>query len=305
MSSRQAAEQAGVLVGARKSGHAGTLDPLATGVLVVCVGRATLLTRFLAGGMKDYSVTAELGLITDTYDTEGRVTGRRDTGGIALDDVKREAAGFVGDIEQVPPPYSAVKLGGKPLYRYARAGAPVEPRPRRIFVEEMKVTGFEAGSAGARFALSVTCGPGTYVRSLVHDMGARLGCGACVSGLRRTRSGVFRLEDSHTLEELRSEETGPVRALLTMESATAFMPTVGVSGDACTAVSQGKPLLKEWVARGGGCECPDDLFRVLDEQGRLLALYGAPRAGDPEEFFGRAVRVIRPNTLKAEDDEAA
>jgi tRNA pseudouridine55 synthase len=294
-----------MLLGARKSGHAGTLDPLATGVLVVCVGRATLLSRFLAGGIKEYTVTAELGLTTDTYDTEGRVTAKRGTAGVSREDIEREAAAFIGTHPQVPPPYSAVKLGGKPLYRYARAGASVEPRPRQVTIEDVSITGFESGAGGARAILKVTCGPGTYIRSLIDDIGSRLGCGACVSALRRTRSGSFRIEDAFPLESPGTGEMVTTGALLSLEKATSWMPTIEVTGVGRTAVTQGKPLLAEWLNSDLDFSGATEVFRVLDADGSLIALYGPPRAGDPEEVRGRAVRVIRPNTLRAEDDEAA
>ena len=215
------------------------------------------------------------------------------------------AAGFIGTREQLPPPYSAVKHEGKPLHHYARAGIEVEPKPRLVNVEEIEVGSFERGVGGVKVGLRVTCGPGTYIRSLVHDIGRGLGCGACVAGLRRVRSGEFMIEDSFAMDVLRSGEVTIAEAVMTMEEATSWLPTVAVTGEAGLAVTQGKPLQREWVPDGQEPDESVGAFRVMDEAGRLLAIYGPARAEDTHEVCGRAVRVVRPNTLKAEDDEAA
>jgi len=188
ITSRQAAATVGRLAGNVKSGHTGTLDPLATGVLVVCLGRATLLTRFLSGGAKEYEAVALLGIDTDTYDVDGAVVQKRDTSGLGLEEIIAVTDDFEGRIQQLPPSFSAVKHKGRPMYQYARAGVDIEQRPRTVNVESVEVTSLSDADNQVRFGIKIICGPGTYVRSLVHDIGERLGCGACVAELRRLRS---------------------------------------------------------------------------------------------------------------------
>ena len=305
VTSRKTAAAVGRLACASKSGHAGTLDPLATGILVVCLGRATLLARFLAGGTKEYLATAILGLETDTYDTDGKVVGRRDASGLAREEVEEILGDFVGSQEQLPPPYSAVKHKGKPMYAYARAGVSVELRPRRVMIDSIELASLETSGDEAHLAIKVTCGPGTYIRSIVHDIGVRTGTGACIAELRRMRSGTFTLERSVALERLISGEISIAEAMITMEEATSGWPTVAVEGEVALAVGQGKPMQGDWIA-GVPERGPDHMnFRVVDASGRLLALYGPPRPDDEQEIVARPVRVIRPVTLGSGEDEAA
>ncbi|MHB8896422.1 MAG: tRNA pseudouridine(55) synthase TruB [Candidatus Geothermincolia bacterium] len=298
MTSRQVAARVGRVAGAAKAGHAGTLDPLATGVLVVCVGRATLLTSYLAGGTKVYRVGALLGVETNTYDTDGQVMARADASAVTADQVLGEAVRHVGTVLQVPPPFSAVKSGGKRLYEYARSGADIPAIERTVTVDSIVLVSLDEMEDGPVAVLDVTCGPGTYVRSLVHDMGEGLGCGACVSSLERTRSGMFVIEQSVRLEEL--ENSGADSYMMSLEEATASMATVTLTGEQGTAVTMGKPI------PSGTCAPPraGEVFRVLDSEGRLLALYGPPRPDDGEEIAARAVRVFRPH-MSGHNHEAA
>ncbi len=188
------------LSGVRRVGHAGTLDPLASGVLPVAVGPATRLIEYLDDEPKTYAARIQLGVSTDTYDAGGEVTARREASCVSARDVERTLAGFVGDIEQVPPAYSAIKVAGKPLYRYAREGASVAPAPRIVRIEKIEMRSFAAGVA----EVEVRCGKGTYIRSLAHDLGERLGCGAHLAALVRTRSGGFRIEEAHAPEAITS-----------------------------------------------------------------------------------------------------
>jgi len=289
ITSRRAAAKAGELTGAPKAGHAGTLDPLATGVLVVCLGRATLLSSYLGGGTKEYEVEALLGISTDTYDVDGKVVSRRDASGVTAERVERALEGFAGKLKQVPPPFSAVKHGGKPLYRYARRGDAVPHVERTVVIDSATLQGISLAEVGLIARIHIVCGPGTYVRSIVHDLGEELGCGACVASLVRTVSGGFTLADSVTLDEL--ERVGPALAAsraISIEDATREMPSLPVAGELATAVSMGKPL------GAGEAEVPaDGVFRVLDGEGKLIALYG-PARQDDEGIAARAVRVLRP-----------
>ncbi|RMF63208.1 MAG: tRNA pseudouridine(55) synthase TruB [Calditrichaeota bacterium] len=186
------------LLRVKKVGHAGTLDPFATGVLVVCTGRATKRVSALMGLDKEYVACLELGKETDTFDVTGKIVRRGDPGDVTAEKLQRVCADFRGEIEQIPPMFSAVKVGGKRLYKLARKGQVVERRPRRVVVHELELLHFENPFATIR----VVCSKGTYIRTLAHDIGRRLGCGAYLKSLTRTRVGSFRLENALTVEEL-------------------------------------------------------------------------------------------------------
>ena len=183
--------------GQRRVGHGGTLDPIATGVIPVCMGQATRLMEDVVGGSKSYLASIELGVSTDTYDALGEVTGRCDPSGVALADVEGEVAAFVGDILQVPPMYSALKRDGKRLYDLARAGVEVEREARPVVVHGIALQDW----APPVVTLQVDCGKGFYMRSLAHDLGEALGCGGHMKTLARLRSGAFAVEDALSLDE--------------------------------------------------------------------------------------------------------
>jgi tRNA pseudouridine55 synthase len=182
-----------------KVGHAGTLDPLATGVLLVCLGRATRVSEYLMRSPKTYRATLELGVTTTTHDAEGEITSRSPVG-MTLEDVAAALPAFVGSIQQVPPRYSAIKRGGRPLYELARQGIEVEVPAREVEVYALDLVTWEP----PHLVLDVRCGPGTYVRALARDIGQALGCGAYLSALRRTSSGTFHVSEAVELEILRA-----------------------------------------------------------------------------------------------------
>jgi tRNA pseudouridine55 synthase len=186
------------LTGVKRVGHAGTLDPLASGVLPVAVGQATRLIEYMDDAWKTYEARVRFGVTTDTDDAEGAVTSERDASAVTLTAIEAALTGFVGDIEQRPPAFSAIKVAGKALYRYAREGAAVEAAPRIVRIDGIELQSFVDGEA----EMSVQCGKGTYIRSLAHDLGERLGCGAHLAALRRTSSGGFGIEDAHSLDAL-------------------------------------------------------------------------------------------------------
>lgn len=298
LTSRQVAARVGRLTDSAKAGHAGTLDPLATGVLVVCVGRATLLTSYLAGGAKRYRTGALLGVETTTYDIQGEVVERLDASRITRSEIDSALEGLSGRILQVPPRFSAVRRDGMRLYEYARKGVEIPLVEREVSVESIDIESVRESSDGTVVTLDITCGPGTYVRSLVHDLGQSLGCGACVESLERTSSGTFRIEESVTLDELESSRAE--EHAMTMEQATSMMPAVRLDVEGATAVSMGKPL----PSGTPGLPVCDGVFRVLDASERLIALYGPKRPDDSVDIAARAVRVLRPYT-QGSDDEAA
>jgi tRNA pseudouridine55 synthase len=186
--------------GIRKVGHAGALDPMATGVLLACVGKATRLAEYLTRSEKGYLATVQLGVETDTHDADGKVI---KTSSVSLErsDVEAALNDFRGLIEQVPPMYSAIKQGGKPLYKLARQGITVERESRQATISHLEMTDWSPPN----FALKVSCSAGTYVRSLVHDLGRQLECGAHLTDLTRIFSGQFNIEEAIPLQDLTAD----------------------------------------------------------------------------------------------------
>jgi tRNA pseudouridine55 synthase len=186
------------ITGERSIGHLGTLDPMATGVLPLLLGKYTRLAQFFSSAEKSYSGTIRFGFATDTYDAEGEPAGADSLPCLTLNEVRAAAVRFHGEMEQMPPAFSAKKIAGKPAYKLAREGKPVELTPAVIRIASFAVTGLEGAVASFEMAISA----GGYVRAVAHELGQDLGCGAHLSSLRRTRAGVFTLGEAHTLGEL-------------------------------------------------------------------------------------------------------
>jgi tRNA pseudouridine55 synthase len=185
----------------RRIGHAGTLDPMATGVLPVFVGSATRAVEFAEKGDKEYVATLRLGLVTNTQDTTGEVLEERPVR-ITAEELRAVLPRFTGELEQLPPMFSAIKIGGKKLYELARAGQEVERKVRRITIRELELV---EQKSETEFVLRVLCSKGTYIRALCHDIGQALGCGGCMSGLRRTMAAGFTLSQAVTLEQVQEQ----------------------------------------------------------------------------------------------------
>lgn len=181
----------------RRIGHSGTLDPMATGLLVVFVGRATRAVEFAEAHDKRYIAGLRLGTVTDTQDVTGNVLESHAVD-VSDEEIKKALSVFVGEIDQIPPMYSAIKVKGQKLYDIARKGGEVERKARRIFISGLDLI----GRSGSDCKLDVSCSKGTYIRTLCHDIGAELGCGGSMSALRRVRAGAFDVRDAHTLEEV-------------------------------------------------------------------------------------------------------
>ena len=195
----------------KRIGHSGTLDPMATGLLVLFVGRATRAVEFAESHDKRYLARLRLGLATDTQDTTGTPVGGTPRP-VSREELEAALSRFRGEIEQIPPMYSAIKVKGRKLYEIARRGGEVERRPRRVCIRSLSLVGEEEGGD---FLFDITCSKGTYVRTLCHDVGTVLGCGGCMSALRRLRAGDFRLEDAHTLASvIEAAEQGRAEELL-------------------------------------------------------------------------------------------
>jgi len=218
--------------GERSTGHLGTLDPMATGVLPLLLGKYTRLAQFFGAAEKSYTGTIRFGFSTDTYDAEGDPTSPPRTVNFSLEDVRRAAAGFSGAMEQTPPVFSAKKVGGIASYKLARSGTAVPLKPIRIFIHDFRIDRYEAGSA--EFAIRVSAGG--YVRAVAHDLGQLLGCGAHLSSLRRTGAGPFTLDQALTLDavadlaragELEQRLPHPRSLLPEMPSVTADLMTAG------------------------------------------------------------------------------
>lgn len=215
------------LAGTRKVGHAGTLDPMATGVLPVAAGSATRLLEYLMGGEKTYRATLKLGTTTDTQDAEGQVLQTRPWDHVTRDLLHRQLDDFRGAIEQLPPMYSAIKQNGQPLYKLARKGEEVERKTRRVTIHALELTAFEP----PRVELLVTCSKGTYIRTLAADLGEALGCGAHLTALRRTRNGLFDETDSVSLDRLQAlADSGDPLPWLSPTEALADWPAIEVAG---------------------------------------------------------------------------
>ncbi|HWN70613.1 MAG TPA: tRNA pseudouridine(55) synthase TruB [Haliangium sp.] len=273
---------------ARRIGHTGTLDPMATGVLPLCLGEATKIAGYLLAEDKAYEAELLLGVETDTLDAEGAVTARDPDGAAAVTEaaVREVMAGFVGPGVQVPPMFSALKHQGKRLHELARAGESVDRPPRPIVIHELTVR--ELALPRVRFF--VHCSKGTYVRSLVADVGRALGCGAHLTALRRTRSGGFGLDRALDLAELGPEAAR--RALIAPAEALAHVPAVTVPPERERDVATGKLL--PWTALGlAGPPVADGPMRLVDAGGRLLALVTADPAPIPSSI---ATSITAANT---------
>ena len=245
----------------RRIGHAGTLDPMATGVLPVFVGRATRAVEFCEADEKEYVAGLRPGIVTDTQDTTGTVLEEREHS-VKAEDVLRVIPNFLGEQDQIPPMYSAIKVGGKKLYDLARKGVEVERKPRRITIKELSLEGEENGD----FILRCTCSKGTYIRTLVSDMGDSLGCGAAMSSLRRVRSGVFTLDDTVTLEDVQAAaEKGEAEKLLrTTDSLFASYPEIKVGAKQEKLCRNGNTFAINGLESG--------IYRVYSQSGAFLML---------------------------------
>ena len=198
ISSSRLVQKIGHTLGIKKIGHTGTLDPLATGLMVLCVGQATKFSQFLLSKDKSYRVSIRLGITTDTFDAEGVVTSVNSSSHVTRDLVERSLKSFLGTIDQVPPMYSAIKKNGVPLYKIARKGLKVEVEPRAVRVDEIEILEFD----GRFLELRICCSKGTYIRTIAADLGDVLGCGAHVAELRRLSVGTYHEKDMLVFDEL-------------------------------------------------------------------------------------------------------
>ncbi|PLX96931.1 MAG: tRNA pseudouridine(55) synthase TruB [Desulfuromonas sp.] len=255
------------LLRTRRVGHTGTLDPLASGLLPVAVGFGTRLVEFLMEGEKSYRATLALGVSTDTQDSEGKVLEQRDPSGVDCDRLLAVCATLTGDQQQVPPMYSALKRDGVPLYKLARQGIEVERPPRQVRIERLELLRFDTPSA----EIEVDCSKGTYIRTLCHDLGAKLGVGAHMTSLRRLRSGFLQLEQARPLDNFDPDNPPKVGEgpFLSLRQALAGWPEVRLDSEAVRRLRHGIPPMLNQVA--GDPLSPHDKVLLLEGE-RLLAI---------------------------------
>lgn len=288
LSSNQALQRVRHLYRAEKGGHTGALDPLATGLLPLCFGEATKIAGLLLGGRKAYEAEVVLGVVTDTDDADGQVLRERPV--LALDRararVEAALAPFLGRIRQRPPIYSALKQGGEPLYAKARRGESIEVPEREVDIEAIELRSLE----GNRLRLAVTCGSGTYIRSLARDLGEALGCGGHIAALRRTWVEPFTAPHMHTLEALQAlagqgGEPALDALLLPVEAGLAHFPVVVLDPEQARRIAQGQP-----VSVAGP---PETELNLTDLNGRSLGLGRRGEDGQvwPKRLFRWAARA--------------
>ena len=282
------------ILGIQKVGHTGTLDPDATGVLPVCIGRATKLSQYLLLSDKEYRVTMKLGETTDTLDGSGKRTGGAGAVCLQEETLRSVLREFVGRVSQVPPMYSAVKIGGVPLYRMARRGIEVERKPREVEIREILLLNVDQ----ERVTFDVVCSKGTYIRTLCADIGTRLGVGGHMYRLTRTRTGPFSVTDAISLEELESlVRQGLLHTrLIPPDRMVEDLPSIRLYAYAVKRVLQGAPVDPSWICRIDGVFQTGAKVRLTDEEGGLLGIGIALRdhAGDfPGGMNEKIVRIDR------------
>ena len=260
------------IVGQKKIGHTGTLDPDAVGVLPVCLGRATKVCDLLTDKDKVYEAVLLLGKETDTQDTSGEVLVSKDTSELTEEQVREAILSFVGDYEQIPPMYSALKVNGKKLYELAREGKVVERKARPVKILDIQILEMDL----PRVRMTVACSKGTYIRTLCHDIGQKLSCGGCMEELMRTKVSCFEIRDSLTLDEIRTKkDEGTLDEILTPIDAMFSECQKMVVGEQWESLAyNGNPLYGKAVRLLDGEKVLDkSQLRVYDEKGNFIGLY--------------------------------
>ena len=266
MSSNDAVQRVKRLFAARKVGHTGSLDPLATGVLPLCLGEATKFSQYLLNSDKCYLADVRLGIATDSGDADGEVLRQRDVCDVDRARIDAELDAFRGDIDQVPSMFSAVKHHGKPLYKLARQGIEVEREARPVTIYRNDIVAFE----GTRLTLDIHCSKGTYVRTIAHDLGEALGCGAHVDALRRTKAGPYCEDDVATLEDIEQARTEHrIDDLLRPVASTVGQwPEVALTGAPAFYLKQGQPVLVPHAPTAGWVR----LVEGTEDDGRFIGV---------------------------------
>jgi tRNA pseudouridine55 synthase len=257
------------MTGERHTGHAGTLDPEASGVLPICLGKATRIVEFLMDLHKVYRAVIELGITTDSYDGAGEITRRADAAHITRENVEKALEAFRGVIEQVPPMFSALKHQGQPLYNLAREGISVERRSRSVTIYRLDLLDWQPSPQTSLVTVEIECSKGTYIRSIANDLGEALGCGAYLKNLVRSAYGPLKIEEAVTLDDLgEAKRRGDWKNFLRpIDSVLDFMPSVTVDSAGEASIKTGSPPKIETPP-----ETKANHIRAYSEDGRFLAI---------------------------------
>lgn len=290
-------------LGIKRTGHTGTLDPMASGVLPVCFGCATRMIQYYDGDFKTYETEMKLGTVTDTLDSTGTVVETRSFSGVTEKDVTEIFGEYTGEIRQIPPKYSALKVNGRPLYKYAREGADIciEDKARNIFIRKMILHACDLEKGTISF--TVTCSKGTYIRSICDDIGAKLGCGGCMTHLRRTASGFFTEKNAVELDELMNMGDDELeKFIIPVDRTLVNLGTVRLNGRGTDDFLNGRPvspddwdIVEEVDLAARGIYRADDLenvFRVYREDGAFAGTGALVRTEESGDGL-KALKVFR------------
>ena len=287
----------------KRVGHTGILDPLATGVMVILLGKGTLLSKHLTGVDKKYSAVFRFGKATDSFDREGKVVSEQDPGWVDIKQFEKLCQDYIGEINQLVPPFSAAKFEGKEMYKSARNGKELPEKHKDVKIYSIEITSFD----WPEVSLDIHCGSGTYVRSLVHEMGQELGCGGFLKNLVRTAAGDFTLKQAVSLKELaaaiENEDYTMVKPLM---EALPDRPTISIRPEFYRYILEGRPFIKRYLGQTeykgpGGC-----LSLLLGPSNKLLALanlnynWGSINRLDSHDVLGKYVRIIDEGHLRQE-----
>lgn len=276
------------LSGQSKVGHTGTLDPMATGVLLVCLGQATRLIEYMVTSRKQYHAVIRFGISTNTHDAEGDITTQSNVSTLTTPGIKAILPQFTGEIQQIPPIFSAIKQNGQPLYKRARAGEAIEVLPRSVTIYSLDWINWETPD----LTLDVTCSSGTYIRSLAHDLGDAVGTGAHLTGLIRTANGQWTLEQAVSLETLENAGQSAWKQFLHMpDQAILHLPSVQLNNETAQHIIHGKqveiaPIV---VAKSTGNQTPPELLRAYTSNGKFLAIL---KSVNPQENSWQPKKVF-------------
>ncbi|MCS7199627.1 MAG: tRNA pseudouridine(55) synthase TruB [Caldimicrobium sp.] len=297
LTSTEALEKVKKFLKVKKAGHGGTLDPIATGVLPIFLNQATKVVQIFLEGDKVYEGLFELGITTDTYDITGEILGRYEVKGVTLEKLKKLAKSFEGEIEQIPPPYSAAKFRGRPLYKYARDGLLIPKEPKKVTIYQFDILDFSNNKA----TFYLKCSKGTYVRSLIHKLGEILECGAVLVGLKRLQKSIFTIDKALSLDKLKELVEGDLEQikpyLISLEKALEFLPKIIISEEFAKKVREGKEIPRQtflsFVKFQKLSITPSEKWlRLIDSHGKLVAIIINPLL-EKEKSFISYFRVFR------------
>jgi tRNA pseudouridine55 synthase len=268
----------------RRIGHAGTLDPMATGVLLVCLGQATRLVEYLMPGRKQYRAIICFGVATDTLDAEGQVTATHNPAGLTETCLRESLPSFLGEIDQIPPIFSAIKQQGRPIYKRARSGQHIDLASRRVTIDALTWVNWQP----PHLTLDITCSTGTYIRALARDLGEAVGTGAHLAGLIRTASGDWSLAEAVALAELEADPTTWQNHLLPLDQAITHLPRVTLTEAMTTAVGYGQQIRLDEITPAV------ELVRAYTPEDEFLAIVrhveGEEGLWQPEKVFNRVAK---------------